>query len=96
MARDRLEKDREYVCCEQLTGMTVRGSLRVTDDLIEVRLVSFDEFFFINDDKEYLALRLEDNTYASMHHAYFGGPGSCSSRTQVTHNQTIVHVCKAG
>jgi len=89
MARDRLEKGREHVCCEQLTGKAVRGSLQVTDDHIKVRLVSFDEFFFVRDDADYLPLRLEDNSYASMHRAHFGGPGSCSSRTQITHNQTI-------
>ncbi len=89
MPRNKLKNEKEYICCEQATGRAIQGSLLVTDERIEVRLVSFDEFFYINDDTEFLPLRLEDNSYASMHHVYFGGPGSCASRTQVTHNQTI-------
>lgn len=89
MARDRLGKETDYVCCEQVTGRAIQGELRLSDDRIEVRLVSFDDFFFIDRDTEHLPLRLEDNSYATMHNAFFGGPGSCSSRTETTHNQTI-------
>jgi len=89
MALDRLEKDTDYVCCEQCTGRAIQGALRLSDDRIEVRLVSFDDFFFIDRDTEHLPLRLEDNSYATMHSAFFGGPGSCVSRTEKTHNQTI-------
>lgn len=89
MARYRLEKDTDYVCCEQVTGRAIQGALRLSDDLIEVRLVSFDDFFFIDRDTERLPLRLEDNSYATMHSAFFGGRGSCSSGTETTHNQTI-------
>lgn len=89
MARDRLEKGRDHVCCEQLTGKAVRGSLQVTEEHIKVRFVSFDEFFFIKDETDYLTLRLEDNSYASMHRLHSGGPGSSASRTQVTYNQTV-------
>jgi hypothetical protein len=89
MARDGLEKDRDYFCCEQVTGKAVCGSLRVTDERIQVRLVSFDDFFFVDRNTEYLPLRLEDNSYASLHHAFFGGPGSSNSRTQTTHSQTV-------
>ncbi|GAA0640895.1 hypothetical protein GCM10009424_15160 [Sphingomonas ursincola] len=89
MARDRLEKDTDYICCEQFTGRAIQGALRLSDDRIEVRLVSFDDFFFIDRDTEHLPLRLEDNSYATMHSAFCGGPGSYSSRTEKTHNQTI-------
>jgi len=58
MARDRLEKDTDYVCCEQCTGRAIQGALRLSDDRIEVRLVSFDDFFFIDRDTEHLPLRL--------------------------------------
>ena len=89
MVRDRLEKDTDYVCCEQVTGRAIQGALHLSENQIEVRLVSFDDFFFIDSDTEYLPLRLEDNTYATMHSAFFGGPGRRSSRTESTHNQTI-------
>lgn len=71
MARDRLEKDTDYVCCERFTGRAIQGVLRLSDDRIEVRLVSFDDFFFIDRDTEHLPLRLEDNSYATMHSAPF-------------------------
>ena len=89
MARDRLGKETDYVCCEQVTGRAIQGALRLSDDRIEVRLVSFDDFFFIDSDTEHLPLRLEDNSYATLHSAFFGGPGSCSSRLENTHNQII-------
>ncbi len=89
MARDKLGKDTDYVCCEQVTGRAIQGALRLSEDRIEVRLVAFDEYFSIDRDTEHLPLRLEDNSYATMHSVIVGGPGSSQSRTEKTHNQTI-------
>lgn len=89
MARASLEKSRKYICCEQFTGKYVQGYLAITDENIKVRLVSFDEYFHVENEQDYLSLRLEDNSYASLHRAHFGGAGSCSSRTEVTYSETV-------
>lgn len=89
MVSDKLETNKEYICREQISGEFITGQLMLTDEEFRVRLVSFDDFFFLKQENEVLPVRLEDNSYATLHSAYFGGPGSRSSRTEKTHNQTI-------
>lgn len=66
MASDKLEINKEYICREQISGDFIAGQLMLTDDEFRVRLVSFDDFFFLNGENEVLPVRLEDNSYPTQ------------------------------
>lgn len=89
MAAGKLETNKEYICREQISGDSIAGQLMLTDEKFRVRLVSFDDYFLLNQENEVLPVRLEDNSYVTLYNAYFGGPGGSHSRTEKTHNQTI-------
>lgn len=90
MARQ-IELNHRYLCREEATEKCIQGAFEITTRDMKLSLLSFDEFFFI-DDKPSVPVRLETNRYATMFRNIYGGPGQSWTNgdpPQQAYTQTI-------
>lgn len=74
MTADDIEIGRGYFCREETSGEGRQGIFRIDESSMEAKLHSFDEHFFLNQSS--VVLRLEDNSFVTLHDIYTGGEPS--------------------
>ncbi len=73
MAR-KIEINHRYLCREEASEDRIHGSFEITAREMILSLLSFDEFFFLNEIPA-VPVRLENNHYVTLFHNIYGGPG---------------------